>query len=227
MALVKQTFHGGAALAYVRHALSQGRSLSRLLLDLDLEKGKIWTYLCSDVSSDYAQARLNETWLVVADNETEAAIVVDGYRIRRKPTFLRPLFVDYIQQFMERSSRAYCLFEDALRKTSDPFVTDRRDAPYAFHGEDIFYVIKHGGATPDAIAEGLRETDSAWVQTVLLTSLPADIADIDPWTEITVQQLSMLVNNVEAFLVSAFDGVGYVVWENDVSTTGEMSPLRG
>lgn len=227
MTLAKQTLHNSASLAYVRHVLSQGRSLSRLLLDLDLEKGRIWTYLRSNVSLDYAQSHLNETWLVVADDETEAAIVVDGYRIRRKPTFLVPLFVDFIQQFMERSSRAYCLFEDALRKTSDPFVANLRDESYAFHGEDIFYVIKHGSATPDAITKGLTETHSAWIQTILLTFLPADVADIGPGTEITAQQLSVLVNNVEAFLVSAFDGVGYVVWEKDVSTTGEMSPLPG
>ncbi len=227
MTLVKQSFQGGAALTYVRHILSQGRSLSRLLLDLDLEKGRMWTYLRSDVSLDYAQSHLNETWLVAADNETEAATVVDGYRIRRKPTFLQPLFVDFIHQFMERSSRAYCLFEDALRKTSEPVIANQRDKAYAFHGEDIFYLLKHGGATSDAIADGLKETHSAWVQTVLLTFLPADVADIDPWTEISAQQLSVLVNNAEGFLVSAFDGVGYVVWENDVSTTGEMSPFRG
>jgi hypothetical protein len=216
MALTRQTLHADTAVAYLRDALSQGRSLSHRLLDLNLERGRIWTYLRPDVSLDYAQAHLNETWLVVADNETEPATVIGGYRIRRKPMSLDSLFVSFIRQFMERTSRACCVFEDPLRSTSDPFWKTRRPEPYACHGEDIFYILEHGTATPKTIAEGLKETSSGgWIQNVFLTLLPLDVKEIRPWANISNEQMSALASNVEAILVSAFDGVGYVVWENN------------
>jgi hypothetical protein len=216
MALIRQTLQDDSALAFIRNALSQGRSLSRRVLDSDLGEGRIWTYLRPDVPLDYAQAHLNETWLVVTDDETEPATTVAGYRIRRKPRSLTPLFVAFIQQFMERSPRAYCVFEDPLRKASDPLWEKRGPEPYAFHGEDIFYVLGHDAATAETIAEGLRETASAgWIQNVFLILLPSEVGDIHPWTEITGQQMSALASNAAAVLYSAFDGVGYVVWEKD------------
>jgi hypothetical protein len=214
MVLTRRTLADNAALTYFRDVLSQGRSLSNQILDLDLEKGTIWTYLRQDVPLDYAQEHLNETWLIVAESEAEPAIIVDGYRIRRKPTSVIPLYIELIRQFMDWSPHAYCVFEDALRKTSDPIFVARSPQPYAFQAEDVFYVLKHEDATPNAIAEGLKETSSAWVQIIILTSLPEGVADIKPWTEITSQQMSALVSNVRAILVSAFDGVGFIVWEN-------------
>ena len=218
MALTRQTLDADTALAYLRDALSQGRSLSHQLLDLNLEEGKIWTYLRPDVPLDYAQTHLNETWLIINHKDTEPTIGLDGKRIPRKPGYLEALFVAFIQQFMERSQRAYCVFEDPLRKTSDPFLEKRRPEPYAFHGEDIFYVLEHDTATPETITEGLKATASAgWIQNVFLTLLPLDIEGIRPWANITDRQMSALAGNVEAILVSAFDGVGYVIWENNQS----------
>lgn len=212
MPLTRQVLGDGAS-AYLRDVLSQGRSLSHRLLDLDLEEGSIWTYLRPDVSPAYAQDHLNETWLVVADDEIEPAIITDHYRIRPKPTSLESLFVDFIQQFLERSPYAYCVLEDELRNASDPFLQKRHD-PYAFHAGDALYILKHDTTTPDSISRGLKSTD-AWIQIGILSCLPASVEAIAPWTEITDQQISLLVNGITAILVSAFDGVGYVIWENN------------
>jgi len=214
MTLKRQILRDAAAFAYLRDVLSQGRRLSNRLLDLDLEKGTIWTYLRPDVSLDYAQNHLNETWLIVADEEVEPAIVTDSYRIRQKPTSIESLFIDFIQQFLQRSPYAYCVLEDASIDSGAPFLQKRQHEPFAFYAGDVLYALRHGTATPDAISQGLRSTHG-WVQTGILACLPADADEIDPWTEITDQQMAMLVSGVHAILVSAFDGVGYLVWERD------------
>jgi len=163
MALIRQTLEGDSAMAFVRDALSQGRSLSRRVLDHDLGQGRIWTYLRPDVSVDYAQAHLNETWLVSTEIVGNPAVIGNG-GTRRRFTSPWSLYADFIRQFMVRSPRAYVAFEDPLRNASDPVWQKGRPEPYAFHGEDVFYVLGHDTATAEAIAAGLRSTASGgWI----------------------------------------------------------------
>lgn len=199
--LTRQALQDRAAFEYLRDVLSQGRSLSQRLLHLDFESGRLWTYLRSDVSVDYAQAHLNETWLVV-----------DHTQPRDRVASPESLFVDFIQQHLKQSARACCLIEDALRKADEPYVMKHPHIPYVFYAGDVFYLLRRKAVTPEKIAQGLKET-SAWVQTALLTHVPADGGDILPRTELTDEQLTTLVGNMDAILVSAFDQVSYVVWE--------------
>jgi hypothetical protein len=218
MPLIAQTLESNAAMTYVRDVLSQGRSLSRCLLDLDLANGHIWTYLRSDISAKYAQDHLNETWLVSTEAEYEET--VSGRRWRGKSwTSPFPLYVEYIRQSLRRGPDSLCVIEDALRRKSDPVIAERLEKPFAFCADDVFYVLKGGDVLSDAIGMGLRET-AAWVQTVALCRLPAGEADITPRTEISEEQLAVLARDVDAFLVAAFDGVGFVVWEKESSDQG-------
>jgi len=212
MTLHRQTLHSQGAISYLRDALSQGRSLSRLLLETDLDRGTVWTYLRTDVPLDYASDHLNETWLVVAEEEVDPAIVRDGYHIRRKPTSLEPLYLDFIAQFLAGSPNACCIFEDALSKPGDSFLETRKSGPYTSYADDIFYVVEHETATRECIETNLRET-RAWAQTCLLAELPDGFGAVAVQRELSTRQLSMLVDGVRAILVLAFDGVGYVVWQ--------------
>jgi len=185
MALIRQTLEGDSAWAFVRDVLSQGRSLSRRVLARELGQGRIWTYLRPDVSVDYAQAHLNETWLVSTEIVGDPAVIGTG-GTRKRFTSPWSLYADFIRQFMGRSSRAYVAFEDPLRNASNPVWQKERPEPYAFHGADVFYVLGHDTATAETIAAGLRSTATGgWIQNVFLALLPPEIEDIDPWRQIT------------------------------------------
>lgn len=215
MGVTRQILRSDAAGAYVRDVLSQGRSLSRRLINRDFAQGQIWTYLRRDAPLDYASAHLHETSLVATDEEAEPWKVVHGHRIRAKPTNLRPVFVDLIAQLMMRTPCTCCVFEDALAKSTDPILNTPpvSSEPYIFHSGDIFYLLDPDTSAPEAITTGMIRTASAWVQNIFLTLMPSGVEHISPGTEITDQELSALAANVSTILVSAFDGVGYVVWE--------------
>ena len=222
MALTRQTLRDPPAMAYSVMRSRKGGHFPVGCFNLDSARGISGFLVRPDVSVESLQAHLNETWLVVTDEETEPAVVP----LPCRPA-LTPLFVAFIQQYMEHSLRVYCVFEDALRGSGDGFLNNRREDPFAFHGDDVYYVLEHDIATPDTIAEGSSETHSAWIQNVFLTHISPDVEPLRPWTEITGWQMSALARNAEAMLVSAFDGVGYVVWSAITQISDDISRQRG
>jgi hypothetical protein len=180
---------GPGALDYIRATLADGKTLSKLLLELPLEDGQVVTYLPSGVR---ATARHHYNVGGVA---------------KRSQT--EPYVLNVITAFLQGPPNRVAVFEDALARPSDPVLRSTK-VPFVYYDGDVYYFLTSERATPDLISNAVRTATS--YRFVCMLSDAAEEHNAKPGTEVSLESLKAIAHAAQLILVSAYDGESVVIW---------------
>lgn len=180
------------AVVFIRRNLSRGAAVSRMLLDLPLEEGKVSVFLPKHVGKDVARGfDLGGVFRQEESIEAERRVA------------------EFVASYLNRSEHAYAVFENPVMKPTDP--SARLSALCYFTYNDIVYFLLSSGQPElTRVIATLRGVHS-WVFNGILT-LPKGLGTIDARQQLDRETLVNLATNTEHILVGAYDYEGYLIW---------------
>lgn len=215
----KEITLGPEAVHYIRDRLAEGKTLAKFLLDrADLNKGRVTTFLPSNADLSKINNFSRGGVLPAPPPETHHHYTTpDGTKTVMVPvpgtgTHLAAM----IQEFLEQGDARICLFESAVAKPTDGFLStpnakDLRVLPFQ---EDVYYLLKQQDDR-EKIDKTLRYAKSYLVLGVLvhLSKDKGLLLDEDSLRkELTLDELKVLAEETEKIIVGAYDGEGYLIW---------------
>ena len=122
-----------------------------------------------------------------------------------------------VQEFLNRSDKRIGLFESAVAKPTDGFLStpNAKDLRVMTFQEDVYYLLKENDDR-EMIDKTLQYAKSYLVLGVLVHLTDKDkflFLDEDSLRkELTLDQLKVLANQTEKIIIGAYDGEGYLIW---------------
>jgi hypothetical protein len=205
---------GAQGLAYIRNRLELGKTFARYLLDNDLSSARILTMLPRSVSP---RAALNlETGILAAPPSESHIPFVDKTgrkgRLVPKPN-MDPALIDLVRNYLSVGNRRVMIFEDALARPTDPWFLKSPGHFLSFDNEILHIVAEEDAMNEQAIGDTIKRSRS-WLFIGAMTSFPERLRVADRVTKIDDSLLRALAKSSKGIVVGAYDGEGFVVWEN-------------
>jgi hypothetical protein len=212
---------GPEAIEYIKDRLAQGKTLASLLLERrDLDGGEVVTFLPSNADleriSNFSQGGV----LPTPPPETHQHYTTpDGTK-----TVLVPVpgtsshLVTTIQEFLKQGEGRICLFESAVARPTDGFLSspNAQDLRVLTFEENVYYFLTED----DLDREKINKTVS-YAISYLVIGVFAQLSKEDQFLpieqqitrgEITLDDLKLLAERTEKIIVGAYDGEGYLIW---------------
>jgi hypothetical protein len=216
----KEITLGPGAVDYIRDRLAEGKTLAKFLLDrTDLDTGKVSTFLPFDADLSKVNNFSRGGVLPTPPPETHHHFTApDGTKTVMVPVpGTSNQLGAIIQEFLKQGDAQICLFESAVAKPTDGFLStsNAKDLRVLTFQEDVYCLLKEND-DPEKIEKSLRYAKSFLVFGVLVhlsdkdKVLPLD-AD-SPGKELTLDELKVLAEETEKIVVGAYDGEGYLIW---------------
>lgn len=183
------------ALSYVREELLQGNTLAQYLLKLDLEDGKIFTFLPEELKTD-----------LVNDLGESLHFLTGEHYSREFDNLITSIIVDYLSDDYK-----LVVFETIW---GDPKkVGISRVSNYFIHSDSKYdYLTRRSLSSKELIFKTLTDAHS-YPTIIVLTKHERVTEVIDPGQAVEDETLVEFAQNATGVIVGAFDGEGYVFWE--------------
>lgn len=196
---------GRPGVEFVQQCLSDGRGLSRCLLELqNLESGDVVTRLPRDAN------------LAALGNFMEGGIVSSSESVIRVPTgYLVPKpntdtdLAMWIQCYLNFHSDALCVMENPLSRPEDPWLSNAR-SKLLFVESDVYHLLGVDDLGIESVQEALREAFAVYPPLVGILShgsSPSEQQRLGQHAE-----LRELARRAEAIFVPVYDGETYLIW---------------
>jgi hypothetical protein len=114
-----------------------------------------------------------------------------------------------VQQHLESSRNALCVFTDIDVKPNHPIVKHSFMRPIIFQNE-VYFLLTKEHSTMEDIDTAFCEVGS-WSLVCALT-LHSELDELTQKSNLGLQDLNILTTNVQKVIVMAYDGEGYLVW---------------
>ncbi len=209
--MLRQYQLGPRAIDYIRGRLSEGRTLSKLLLHLNMEAGTAWSYLPAGIDDETAH---DLTRGVVAPLDPKAGHRTGTGIMIPVPTPSRPLILEMIRQFLLAHSGACCIFEHALARATDQWLAHETGyAPYLTFDDEVYFFLSGRDRSVDDSRIGVvMDRAQSYLLTGILTIAPEGFGPLRFRQIVTFDQLRALADSVQAIILGAYDGQGYIIW---------------
>jgi hypothetical protein len=185
---------GHEAIDYIRDRLSQGVSLSRLLLALPLEQGRVTTWLVEPITPEEL------TQFEDALDETV-----------NKRAYMEELISTYLGNTQGAYPR-YAIFENAAAHPTDPWVETRKVQFFTNSEQtDVYPFITSKNNQIANIRNAINNAVTAYLFTGILTEMENG-PDIVSGQAVDTKTLQILAQNTAYMFISAYDGFGVLTW---------------
>lgn len=219
----KEITLGPEAIDYVRDRLAEGKTLAKFLLDRsDLDNGQVTTFLPTDADLSKINNFSRGGVLPTPPLETHRHYTApDGTKTVMVPVpDTNTELAAMIQAFLKQRDARICLFESAVAKSTDGFLStpNAKDLRVLTFQRDVYYLLKETDDR-EKIEKNLRYAKSHLVLGVLVhlsnqdKFLPLDEDFLRQ--ELTLDELKILAEDTEKIVVGAYDGEGYLIWSRN------------
>lgn len=204
MIVFKEITLGSESIDYIKNILKHGNTLSsNLLQSSDFDNGEVKTFLPHDVSNE------------------DARYFKFGGKIK-PPTIFEKMslpipsttnyLIDTIQSFLREKEGRLCIFEDATRIPSDPWIS-LNDTRLFIYKNEVYYILFAGDAdNKEKIDDTIWDSDSHWHFVCVMTSVPQESGFFRDAKSININDLSILAERAEKIAIGAYDGEAYLIW---------------
>jgi len=213
----KEITLGPEAVDYIRDRLAEGKTLAKFLLDRgDLNKGRVTTFLPSEADLSKVNNFSRGGVLPTPPPETHHHYTApDGTKTVMVPVpDTSTELAAMIQGFLQQGDARICLFESAVAKPTDGFLStpNAKDLRVLSFQENVYYLLKRQDDR-EKIEKTLRYAKSFRVLGVLVHLSKDKFLDEDSVRkELTLDELKVLAEETEKIVVGAYDGEGYLIW---------------
>ena len=208
----KEILLGPNAISYIRERLSDGHALAKALLsELDLEQGIAFTSFQANIDEERIK-HLFEQGGVLPQPPPEQHILYEGGRAVPIP-HEDQILIDSIQRFLNKNEGRLCVFEDALRKPTDPSFRSVKNQ-YFIYNDEIYYYLSSKDINPVKIKQVISNAFNFYPGLIgIMTKLLEKENFIHEGARETIGQIRALSRNTEKIVISAYDGEGYLFWK--------------
>jgi len=201
-----------AAISYLRQKLGAGKTLARLLLEsVDFSTGAVAVLNAVALSESLI---MEFDWGHVPPAPESAQYI----KILGQPFLAYPTANSYehltevIYSSME-SPESICLMENMLASPNYPWLK-RAKSRLTTYGPEVYHILTSSDRRKEKIKDTLREAESLPVFVGAVARQPPDpIADDSARVTISLGQLESFAKSTYCIFVGAYDGEGYLVWE--------------
>jgi len=198
----KMDVTGLSSFNYIRRQLDLGKSLSKTLNTIPIEKGKVFSFVPED-TSEVKLYNFGSGGIYPFDRENLKTTKIIPVR-----NDSRSLVIDEISAHINADKMNCCIFEDPIKLPTDPF----SDIEFLnFNNEEVYYFFDIENNRYQGIKKALTLSED-YVFLCVLSSLKSDIEISYKSGSITGSLLKSLVERVNSFFVKAYDGEGYLLW---------------
>jgi len=205
---------GDQALQYVRTCLTDGRTLSRQLLErLDLSRGSISTRLPQDADLTHLSEFEWGGRLKPIQGGTRLATATDGrqYEMIPVPNSTADLAA-VIAEFLDQADNGVAVLENTVGRAGDPAVRSARSRVVTF-GDDVFHLACR--ADLGEIRLAVTEASTAFLLIGVLARVNLWQCRSPAMRTISEEDLIRCATSVETIFVEAFDGEAYLFWTRE------------
>ena len=213
--MIQQRNLGREAIKYIEETLAEGKTLATYLRKLDLQKGKVVTFLPSEVTNEEAK---QFKWSKLPQPPLEAfscEISKDGKKslVSPKPDTDSYLIIS-IQEFLIKEGHR-CIFEDAIREASDLPKLSLTTSYLAFNNE-LYHILSPRELQSASIMDTIKLARNFYPGLIgALTTIPKNQNFHFENNKITSKQLKILAELTEKIVIGAYDGEGYLIWSRE------------
>lgn len=199
---------------YIQDHLAYGSTLGKYLLkSKSLERGEVIAFLPDDVDDNSAQ----DIWYggkVPPRGAPIEFVQSDGTRLIAVPVGnMHHRMAEEIEEYLARSTDRLCVLEECQMKPSDPIFPDVDLEIVRVLDEEIYYILSNTRyAKRKEIQALLRKTNPGWHFLGVFTSVPSEDLGVSNGNEIAPEILKELAERTESIILAAYDGEGYLVW---------------
>src|SRR6476646_3648998 len=128
------------ALEYVKEYLALWRMPGSVLSNLDLEMGKIWTYLPFEITDEIAY---NFNTAGIAPRSNQKFPLASGFFISPVNKLGREIIGKFVEEFINNQPNGICLIDDRLHNKEDfegnKINDERLDYPVLFYSNEAYF----------------------------------------------------------------------------------------
>lgn len=212
---LKRVKLNGQAVKYIKQQLLLGNSLAHQLLKLqNLDSGNVITYLPQNVTAKRI-TNFNEPILKKPSKKMHRQIVAkDGskWTVVPKPNMDESL-VNLIIEYLAENKNKVCIFEDALLRSTDPWVT-KADTHLVFYNNEVYHIILNHKSEKKQILQIIRRARS-WLFIGVLTSIDMEAVQKQKKGFIAIDDIYILAKETKKIIIGAYDGEGYLIWNKN------------
>lgn len=214
--MIKEIEFGDEAIGFIRARLAEGHTLSKYLLSLPLEDGRVAAYV-PVTADDVRSARFGSGGLVERDTSLETTFAgSDGRVFRIIPVTAQPQrleteleLANFIMAYLQRPGSRHAVFEHALATPSDPWLRSST-LRYFSYGSEVYIFLTEADADVATIIDAVRGSRT-YLFTGILTMATA-MPELQSAETVTEDLLQTLALSSEYILVGAYDGEGELIW---------------
>lgn len=204
--MLKEFEFGSEAISYIRWILSQGKTLSKLLLDLPLEDGRVRTYLPETVSEEATRQFKHGGVIKRSDVRVQRGKLIFEL-VERKESDLQLATV--IADYLHGGASRHAIFEDALHNPGDPGLA-KTEGRFFTHGTDVYFFLTAQDQDVDFITTTFRAAKSYLFTGVLTEGAASGLIQAN--RPVQVETLEELARNANHILIGAYDGEAELIW---------------
>lgn len=203
------------AVEYVEQRLRDGNSLAHEIVEnIALEKGQITTCLPKKVSlSSVDDFYMGGKLPTPSPSEWKVATRKDDLLLMRPIPSTDDWLVTKIKDFLISGRHHVCVLEDSLKQVGD-VVLDNLTTTYATFNKEIYHVLFSTDADEQTIKKVLKSAKSIPTFIGTLTEWQGSRPTTSP-IRLSATQLELLAMKTDSFIVGAFDGESYLIWQSD------------
>jgi hypothetical protein len=198
---------------YLRNCLREGKTFAKYLFQThNIEEGTVTTFLPGYVSEEEAK-KFGEGKL---GKKGRADLFASGKRFEAKAN-MDFWLIDNIQKFFNSDGEQFCIFENALARPLDTWLSRAKSIFFTCDQEVYHFLWNY--SDKEKIVQTLKEATYAFPPLIagLISLKKNDGATIstDRWKtlkKISPDDLAILAENTKKIIVGAYDGEGYVIW---------------
>ena len=212
----KEITLGPEAIEYIRKCLSDGNTLARYLLQkLNLDRGRVVTFLSSDVTAEAAKQFTTGGKLPMPPKSQWRYAEGERSKWRMVPIpDTDSCLVAIIEAFLNAEEKRVCIFEDDLSRPNDPILS-RSVARLLTFKDEVYHFLSGRDVESSKIRQTIRQAKSIPLFIGAMTSVPEESSFSYKARRITITSdklLRILAERTEKIVVGAYDGEGYLIW---------------
>lgn len=208
--LNKITLNFDETLKYVIDDLDKTNTLSDELVKFtNFKNGDFFTLLPEDANLN-AMHDFKTGW-ILPTNPIEAYVVSEQivrYSIKNSIRVeLEPLIIN------ELSSHPYCscIIDKVTGSADDVYYSTYADCNPVFYETEVYFLLNKNNISRKTISKCLTASTSFWHSLCLITG--AKLANVTK--KLDLEKIKEICTHAELIMVGAYDGEGYVFWENN------------
>lgn len=213
METIEQTKLDVEAASFIKDTLGKGKTLSKLLLaSHEIASGSVYTFLPADTSTETANDFAGGGKLPPLPAEThEHFTSEDGAKWRMVPVPNADAdIVTTIQNFLRAEQGHVCIFEDAVAKPTDLWLSSAGTRVLTFNDE-VYHWLSQDDVETTKILNTIRRANSWLFMGAMTSTLKIKGFASDAGT-ISYDALKTMAEETKIIVVGAYDGEGYLIW---------------